>query len=169
DPILGGQPGKFIVEYKNIGTACTTGALFNITLDQSLTITSIDMDDVNISGNTAEFSISESICPYESHSFEISFNADNGLTNGDVLLSDVSISGLAWGLVEQSFSNNSATLQSIVTDDTDLNFKAVSTDTITSWFVESNKSIDYLLRFQNPSAQEVQNLSISDLLDEKLD
>src|SRR5690606_40314995 len=79
------------------------------------------------------------------------------------------ITGLAWGLIEQSFSNNSATLESIVADDTDLNFKAVSTDTITSWFVMGNKSIDYLIRFQNTSSQSVSHLNIIDLLDENLD
>lgn len=169
DPVLAGQAGKFIVEYKNVGTSCTTGAHFDIVLNPSLTITGINMDDVEISGNVAQFSISESICPLQSHSFEISFTAGNDLSAGDVLLSDVTISGLGWGLTEQSYSNNSATLQSIVSDDADLNFKSVSTDTITSWFVNADESIDYIIRFQNLTEEEIQNLTIVDALDANLD
>lgn len=169
EPVVAGQSGKFMVEYKNVGTACTTGALINLDLSQSLTITDVDMTDVNISGNTADVSISESICPYETQRFEVSFMADNGLTAGDILFSDASITGLAWGLIDQSFSNNAATLQSMVSTDSDLNFKTVSTDTINSWSVMNSESIDYLIRFQNTTGQLVEQVSIVDVLDEKLD
>ncbi len=169
EPVLVGQTGKFVVEYKNVGTVCTQGAAFEIELNESLTITNIDMADVIITGNTATISSSENICPYQSQDFEISFIANSGLSNGDVLHSDVSITGLAFGLIEQSFSNNSATLQSAVTNDTDLNFKTVRTDTITSWFVISDEPIDYLIRFQNTSPESIQQMHIVDALDENLD
>ena len=169
EPVIAGQPGEFSVAYTNVGTTCIEGGEFEINLPEALTITNIDMDDVTLSGNTATFSTSANICPHESFKFIISFDADNALNTGDVLISQAAINAPFEEGFSEYYENNTSIVQSVVVDNPDLNFKSVSQDTINSWFLTSEQYLDYVIHFQNMSGDAIHSLVITDDMDLNLD
>ena len=169
EPVIAGQSGEFTVVYSNIGTTCIEGGDFEIHLADALTITGIDMDAVTLSGNTATFSTSDDICPHERFEFTISFNADNALNTGDVLISQAVINAPFNEGFSEYYENNTSIVQSVVVDYADLNFKSVSHDSINTWFLISGQYLDYMIHFQNISDDAINHLVITDDMDPNLD
>jgi len=165
EPIIAGQPGAFYVAYTNVGTTCVGGGDFEIILSDALTITNIDVDGVTLSGNEATFSTSENICPHDSFKFTISFDADNALNVGDILLSQAVINAPFEVGFSEYYENNTSIVQSVVVENSDLNFKSVSQDSINSWFILSEQYLDYVIHFQNTSGNIVDNMRITDDMD----
>ncbi len=170
EPVIAGASAELIVEYKNIGTSCISGADLLVTLADGLSISGIDMDNVTIlNPTTAEISVVSDICPNEPVLFTISCNADAGLALGTVLESQVSISQLAPNEQNEPLENNTFVLESEVRDEVILNFKSVSHDTITSWFMSQDQRLHYLIHFQNSGTEPLQNLVVQDEIDPLLD
>lgn len=169
EPVIAGQPGEFNVAYTNVGTTCVEGGDFEINLAEALTITNIDMDDVTLSGNTATFSTSANICPHDSFEFTISFDSDNALNTGDVLISKAVINAPFEEGFSEYYENNTSIVRSEVVENGDFNFKSVSHDSIKSWFLTSDQYLDYVIHFQNISGDPISNLVIADDMDSNLD
>ena len=170
EPVIAGSPVEFNVEYKNIGTACISGAELMVTVADGLSIANINTNNVDIlDANTAEISVSTDICPNDPVQFTISCNADAGLPLGAVLESQVSISQLPPNALNEPLEDNTFVLESEVKDEVVLDFKSVSHDTITSWFISTEQYLDYLIHFQNSGSESAQNIIVQDEIDPALD
>lgn len=169
ESVIAGEPGEFNIAYTNIGTTCIEGGDFEINLAEALTITGINVSDATISGNTATFSTSANICPHDSFKFTISFDADNALNTGEVLISHAVINAPFEEEFSEYYENNISTVQSVVVESSDLNFKSVSQDTINSAFLTNEQFLDYVIHFQNLSEDTIKNLVITDEMDSNLD
>lgn len=167
-PITVDRPGfesEYVVYYKNRGTACIDNPGISIELDDLLVITEATNPNVNFSENTANISVGE-LCPSDDGMFTLFAYLSDTVSLGTELESNAQILPI---FSDENPMDNSAGFKSIVVGSFDPNDKAVSNETISPGFIESNQPLKYLIRFQNTGTFYAERVVVIDTLDANLD
>lgn len=168
-PVNEARPG-FIAQHDivfvNEGTSVINGT---ITLEYESDIQSVELIQPNydtIESNKIIWSFSD-LQPYEHRIIFADFRIDTPPTvNGDDILSyKVDITS---NVIEDNIDNNSNELQQIVVNSFDPNDKRVMQGS-EIYVDEVGNYLDYIIRFQNTGTASAINVSIEDVLDQKLD
>ena len=165
EPDRPGFDNTYIVQYDNVGTECIDPASIEVNFDESISILGIDDSNATFTDSTAMFNLGE-ICPTESGQFQIEVNIDDTVSIGSHLISSATISPVEG---DETINNNTSEFDSEVVGSFDPNDKQVDVEQFGPQFLSEEKSLKYLVRFQNTGNYYAERVVITDTLSSNLD
>ncbi len=160
-----GFPNTYFVSCQNPGTVCVENVVVELELDEWLTITGVDADNMSFSNNLATVTFAE-LCPQETVLFEVHQVLSDTVSIGALLTSTALITPVTG---DETPENNLDVFESEVVGAFDPNDKWVSHTEITPQFLSEGKSLEYKVRFQNTGNYYAERVVIVDTLDSDLD
>ncbi len=160
-----GFDNTYYVSYQNVGTTCIDDASVVINLDPALTIDGVEGVDYTIDGNTITAYLG-TLCYPESGSFVIHHTLSEDTPIGTILENTATIQPIE---TDYDSTNNIDNHESEVFGSYDPNDKLVTPEEFHPSFLETDQSLEYMIRFQNTGTFYAENVVIVDTMDSKLD
>jgi len=165
------RPGfqlQYGIDLDNLTPASTGPVTLTVTLDPVLGFLSADPTPTNVAGNVLTWNLSmNQVFQHVDVSVRTQLPPDVGLI-GTTLNTTTQV---ATANTDGNLSNNSATSNQIVTGSYDPNDKRAITSTggTSTWTINEDQWIDYIIRFQNTGTDTAFNVIITDTLPATLD
>jgi hypothetical protein len=164
-PDIAGFSSTYNLSYRNLGVMCVDNASIKIVLDENLTLQSVIGATYSTNNDTIIITIN-ALCPFVNGEIQLEVQLDAGANLGAQLTSQAFIYPVSGDAFE---SNNYSTRHSIIVGAYDPNDKAVNETTIYANFLDEERYLEYLIRFQNTGTYYAQNVWVDDLLSPLLD
>lgn len=165
-PDVSGFSTTYYLSFNNVGSMCIDNANIKVVLDDDLTLVSLSgAEEYTFESDTITIAM-DSICPFAGGEIQMEVLLSEGVPFGEELASHAILFPVSG---DANQSNNNSTLLSTALAAYDPNDKAVNKDTIYPGFMEDEKYLEYLIRFQNTGNYFAQNVWVDDVLSPLLD
>lgn len=163
-----GFAGTFWGWVRNLSPQVSGPVTVNLTLDPGLVLSNASPVPTSIIGNTLTWELPPFTALHDLH-LTVNVSVPVNATLGAPVSTMLSVMNT---LTDENSANNSATSNTVITGSYDPNDKTARTSTEasnSSYFIDQDEWIDYLIRFQNTGTDTAFTVVITDTLSEVLD